>query len=93
VVGDRQSDGSIDARRIQIVDDEIGDEMEIEGAAGGVQGTCPALTFGVNGFSVVTNAATAFGPPLTCSNVNSGTKVLVKGTRQANGSILATSVK
>ncbi len=93
VVGDRQSDGSIDARRIQIMDDEVGDDMEIEGAAGGVQGTCPSLTFGVNGFSVVTNGSTVFGPPLTCSGLKSGTKVLVKGTRQANGSILATSVK
>ena len=93
VVGDRQADGSIDARRIQIMDDEVGDQMEIEGAAGGVQGTCPSLTFGVNGFTVVTNGSTAFGPPLTCTGLKSGTKVLVNGTRQANGSILATSVK
>ena len=93
VVGERQSDGSIDARRIQIMDDEVGDEMEIEGSAGGVQGTCPSVTFGVNGFTVVTNSSTTFVPPLTCADLKSGTKVLVKGTRQANGSILATSVK
>ena len=93
VVGDRQANGSIDARRIQIMDDEVGDLMEIEGAAGGVQGTCPSLTFGVNGFTVVTNGSTAFVPPLTCPGLKSGTKVLVNGTRQANGSILATSVK
>ncbi|HEU4694834.1 MAG TPA: DUF5666 domain-containing protein [Vicinamibacterales bacterium] len=93
VIGDRQSDGSIDARRIHIMDDEVGDPMQIEGSAGGVQGTCPSLTFGVNGFTVVTNASTTFVPPLTCGALKSGTKVLVKGTRQANGSILATSVQ
>ncbi len=83
----------IDARRIQIMDDEVGDEMEIEGSAGGVQGTCPSVTFGVNGFTVVTNISTTFVPPLTCGDVKSGTKVLVKGTRQANGSIWQSSVK
>jgi hypothetical protein len=93
VVGDRQTDGSIDARRIQIMDDEVGDPVEIEGAAGGLQGTCPSVTFGVNGFTVVTNGATTFAPPLTCSGLKSGTKVLVNGTRQANGSILAITVK
>ena len=93
VIGDRQSDGSIDARRIHIMDDEVGDPMQIEGAAGGVQGTCPSLTFGVNGFTVVTNASTTFVSPLTCDALKSGTKVLVKGTRQANGSVLATSVQ
>ena len=93
VVGDRQADGSIDARRIQIMDDEVGDPVEIEGAAGGLQGTCPSVTFGVNGFTVVTNGATTFTPPLTCSGLKSGTKVLVNGSRQANGSILAITVK
>ena len=92
VVGDRQDDGSLDARRIFIMDDEVGDAMEIEGPAGGVQGACPALGFRVNGYSVTTNAATAFDG-LTCGSLRSGTKVVVNGTRQADGSILATSVK
>jgi hypothetical protein len=78
VVGDRQSDGSIDAWRIQIMDDEVGDSMEIEGSAGGLQGTCPSLTFSVNGFPVVTNGSPVFGPPLTWSSLKSGTTVLVK---------------
>lgn len=92
VVGDRQSDGSIDARRIFITDDEVGDPMEIEGSAGGVQGSCPTLTFGVNGFTVKTNASTTFEGK-TCSDLKSGTRVKVNGTRQADGSILATRVE
>jgi hypothetical protein len=52
VIGVRQSDGSIDARRIEINDDATGGEFEIEGSAGGVSGTCPALSFSINGFSI-----------------------------------------
>ena len=62
VVGDRQGDGSIDARRLQIKDDATGAEFEIEGSVGGLKGTCPAVTFGVNGFSVATTSATTFTP-------------------------------
>jgi hypothetical protein len=65
--------------------------MEIEGSLGGLKGTCPALSFGVNGFQVVTNSATSF-VGAECSALKSGNKVRVKGTRQADGSILATSV-
>ena len=52
VVGAGRPNGSIDARRIQIDDDQTGGEFEIHEAAGGLKGSCPALTFGVNGFSI-----------------------------------------
>ena len=90
VVGDRQSDGSIDARRLQIKDDAAGAEFEIEGSVGGLKGTCPAVTFGVNGFNVATTASTTFTP--ACADLKSGTKVKVKGITQADGSVRATSV-
>jgi hypothetical protein len=92
VVGDRQADGSLDARRIQIEDDAVGGEMEIEGPAGGVSGTCPALHFVVMGHSVATSGATTFEGG-TCSSLRSGMRVTVNGTRQADGSILATRVR
>jgi hypothetical protein len=91
-VGTRQPDRSIVARRIQIKDDEAGGEFEIEGSVGGLKGTCPSVTFGVNGFNVSTNAGTDFIGG-ECSALKSGTKVTVKGTRRADGSVLATSVK
>jgi hypothetical protein len=92
VVGDRQGDGSIDARMVQIKGDAPGGKFQISGAAGGVKGTCPALTFGVNGYDIVTDGATAFSPPPGCSALKSGTQVTVNGIVQANGSVKATSV-
>lgn len=92
VVGDRQSDGSLDARMIQINDDETGAAVEIQGAAGGVSGTCPTLAFNVNGYVVRTNGSTTFTGG-TCGTMKSGLKVKVKGISQADNSILATSVE
>lgn len=92
VVGTRQADGSIVARMIQIDDDQAGGAFEIEGSAGGVQGTCPALTFSVNGFGIRTSATTTFAGG-TCALLKSGTKVLVNGTRAADGQVDATRVE
>ena len=92
VVGDRQPDGSINARKIEIDDDAPGGEFEIEGSMGGLQGTCPSIRFGVNGFSVSTSASTTFEDG-TCSSLKNGAKVNVKGTRNADGSVAATRVK
>lgn len=91
VEGARQSDGSLNARKIEIDDDAAGGEFEIEGALGGLGGTCPSIHFGVNGFTVTTNASTTFES--ACSSLKSGDKVNVKGTRQADGSVVATRVK
>ena len=92
VIGVRQSDGSINARLIEIDDDAPGGEFEIEGALGGLKGTCPAIQFSVNGFSVTTSASTTFEDG-TCAALKSGTKVNVKGLHQADGSVAATRVK
>lgn len=92
VVGTRQADGSLIARKIDIDDDAPGGEFEIEGAMGGLSGTCPVLNFGVNGFQVRTTAATSFDGG-ACATLKSGTKVQVKGTRAADGVVTATSVK
>jgi hypothetical protein len=91
VVGVRQADGSIDARKIQIDDDPTGGEFEIEGAVGGLKGTCPAVSFSVNGFSIQADSSTVFAGG-ACSTLKSGSKATVKGTRQADGSILATRI-
>ena len=92
VVGVRQSDGSIDARKIEINDDATGGQFEIEGSAGGVRGICPNLEFSVNGFSIKTSSATTFEGG-ACSALKSGDKVKVNGLRQADGSVAATKVK
>lgn len=92
VVGTRQADGSLDARKIEIRDDAIGGEVEIAGSAGGVSGACPTLSFGINGYSIRTDASTAF-EGITCAALKSGTKVTVTGISQADRSVLATRVK
>lgn len=91
VVGTRQSDGSLSARKIEIADDAPGGEFEIEGSMGGVSGTCPVLSFGVNGFQIRTTASTAFEGG-ACSTLKSGTKVQVTGTRGGDGVVTATRV-
>ena len=92
VVGVRQSNGSIDARHIFINDDATGGEFEIQGSVGGLKGTCPSVTFGVNGFSIATNGSTAFNGG-ACSTLKNGEKVTVNGVKQADGSVLAKTVK
>lgn len=92
VIGARQSNGSIIARRIQIKDDATGGILEIEGSMGGVSGTCTAMTFGVNGYSIFTDGSTTFTPACAAGVYKSGTKVKVKGVVQAGGSVKATSV-
>jgi hypothetical protein len=91
VVGVRQGDGSIDARQLQIKDDAPSGEFEIEGSMGGLRGTCPSLTFKVNGFSIATTSATSF-PTDGCSSFKNGDKVRVRGLRQADESVIATEV-
>ena len=92
VVGVRQSNGSIDARHVFIQDDAPGGEFEIEGSVGGLKGTCPSVSFGVNGFAIATNGSTVFDG-IACSKLKNGDKVTVKGLKQADGSVLATRVK
>lgn len=92
VIGTRQADGSIDARRIEINDDATGAEVEISGSAGGVSGTCPTISFNVNGYRVSTTASTTF-EGITCETTKSGTKVTVKGISQADNSVVASMVK
>ena len=91
VVGTRQPDTSILARKIQIKGDAQGGAVEIQGSMGGVKGTCDAMTFSVNGYKVATDGTTDFVPDCTPSAYKSGTKVTVEGTLQ-NGTIKATTV-
>jgi hypothetical protein len=92
VIGTRQPDASLVARRIQIKGDEPGKPVQIEGSMGGVKGGCPALDFSVNGYRVKTDGSTTFTPACGGSTFKSGTKVVVDGVAQADGSIMATSV-
>jgi hypothetical protein len=91
VEGARQTDHSINARKISIDTDAPDSEFEIQGPIGGPGGTCPSIHFKVNGVSIATNASTVF--ETACTALKAGTKVDVNGTRQADGSVVATRVK
>ena len=69
---------------------------ELEGriTAGSLAGSCAAhnLSFTVGTTKVVTNASTQF-KDARCEALKGDSKVEVKGTRQSDGSILATSVE
>jgi Domain of unknown function (DUF5666) len=86
VKGVRQSNGSVLATRMSI---EV-ETAEVSGKVTAMTGACPALTLTVNSTTVLTNASTKF--KTACSNIKVGVKVDVEGTRQGNGSILATSI-
>jgi hypothetical protein len=92
VIGVRRSDGSIDARLIQIKDDAPSGEFSIDGSMGGLKGSCPSLTFKVNGYEIASNGSTAF-PNAACSSFKNGDKVRVKGIRQPDESVNATSIE
>jgi hypothetical protein len=93
-VGVRQADGSLLARKLQIKDDGPDGPFVIEGSLGGLKGTCPAITFGVNGFTVTTSGTTKYFPEpgTTCGDLKSGMKIEVEGKRQTDGSVLAEKV-
>jgi len=90
VEGIRQADGSVLAKQIEA---EAGPD-EVEGKISDLAGTgsCPALTFKVGTTSVTTSASTTFSG-VTCAALANGAEVEVEGTKQANGSIAAASVK
>ena len=100
VHGVRQPDGSVVARRIEDEDDddddneghEDDDEVDLRGILSGRSGTCPSISFSVLGTPVVTNSRTEFRDG-SCASLIDGTRVEVRGPRQANGSVLAERVK
>ena len=80
-------------------DDENDAGAKVEGKISGLTGTCPALTFNVvsgtttiTTTKVTTNTLTKFDDVLCTALVNDKV-VEVKGTKQTDGSILATKVE
>jgi hypothetical protein len=93
VKGTRQANGSILAQKVDVdgVGPDVRPEVKLDGTVSGLAGACPDRTFTVLGTTVVTNSATRFEDG-TCGTLQNGTRVQVKGTRQPNGSVLATHV-
>jgi hypothetical protein len=93
VTGELLADGTVIARKVSIVTDAAGGYFEMEGTMGGKTGTCPTIAFSVAGYNITTTLAATTFDPNSCASFSNGTKVLVKGTVQANLSVLASLVK
>ena len=63
---------------------------QLEGPLSSLAGSCPALTFNVDGNAVSTTASTRF-VGATCAQLTSGAPVIVSGTLQ-NGAVVAAEV-
>ncbi|HKC58270.1 MAG TPA: DUF5666 domain-containing protein, partial [Vicinamibacterales bacterium] len=103
-VGDHiQARGTMDgtalvATEIKVEDtgndnDEGAGVAELKGTVSAFSGaaTCPAATFMIGTTKVTTSATTVFDD-VTCATLADGAIVEVEGTKQADGSILATKV-
>jgi len=93
VKGTRQADGSILATRVEIKQAQAQQEAEVEGLVSGSTGACPAVTFTVGTTKVTTNSATSFRDGTCATATANGATVEAKGTKQGDGSILATRVE
>ena len=94
VKGTLQADGSVSATRIQVdaKDNNEDNGAEVSGAITASTGTCPALTLTVGTTTVKTTAATVFHDAV-CTALPVGTMIEAKGTKQADGSLLASSIE
>ncbi|HYS26172.1 MAG TPA: DUF5666 domain-containing protein [Vicinamibacterales bacterium] len=93
VQGTKQTDGSILATRVQLEKKvPAATTVTLTGLISGSTGTCPAVTFTVQSTKVTVNSATTF-PSTTCADATKNdANVTVTGTKQADGSVVATSI-
>jgi uncharacterized protein DUF5666 len=73
-------------------EDDDDDENELKGPVSNLSGSCPTLTFTIQGTTVKTNNGTRFEHG-QCARVANGRRVEVEGRRQADGTLLATEVE
>jgi len=66
-------------------------EVRLEGRVSRLAGSCPGLSFVVDGRSVATNADTRFD--MSCRSIEDRSDVEVRGRNQPNGRVLAARVK
>lgn len=89
---DREGTLTIAGLTVAISQDGVPPEpVRLDGAASSVQGSCPNLTFQLEGRTVRTNGQTNFRRG-SCGNLGSGTDIEVDGFLRTDGSVDATRV-
>lgn len=69
---------------------QLGRRIDLKGTMSSQSGSCPNLTFRLDGRNVRTNQETSFATP--CDKLKNGTKVEVEGIVQIDGVVLASRV-
>ena len=67
--------------------------VQFEGTIAGLSGSCPNLSFSVNGASIVADGSTSYDKHAKCGDVRNGQSVSGEGDVQANGAIKATRLE
>ena len=88
VVGTTGTDGRVTAKTVSVP--KGAPTTTLNGVIAGLTGTCPSLSFTVNGTAVVTNAATSYGGGGTCADVKNGDTRYAAATQQSDGQWLVT---
>jgi hypothetical protein len=88
VEGRKQPDGSIAASKVQI----DRQQANVRGTIGALGGTCPVLTFTLNGTTVKTSSTTRF-EGIACGDVRNGDQAEVEGIKQPDGTVTAGNVQ
>jgi hypothetical protein len=70
----------------------LNEEVTVSGTVSGLSGACPNRSFVIGGVTVVTNAQTEYPGRNECTGLVNGVSARVRGTGQADGSILANRV-
>jgi Domain of unknown function (DUF5666)/Putative binding domain, N-terminal/Viral BACON domain len=70
----------------------VPEPINLDGRVSGLQGSCPSLTFTLEGRTIRTNGQTDFRKG-NCDKLENGDKVKFEGLSQADGSVLATKVE
>ena len=87
-----QADGTLLATKVEFEEANEDSLTHVEGTVATITGTCPAITVVVTGQpSVATSATTQFRKG-ACADVQPGTRVEMRGTLQADGTVTATRV-
>src|SRR5207244_12135589 len=87
-----QQDGESDAGNDHNQPPATTTPVTLTGTVSGSTGTCPTVTFMVQSTKVTVNNATTY-PQTSCADATKNTaSVKVTGTKQSDGSVLATSV-
>jgi hypothetical protein len=91
-IGTAQADGSILASHVRVLPAAPVAPVPVIGTVSALSGTCPTVTFTLEGKTIKTNASTSFGDG-KCADLKNDLKAGAIGAVQTDGSILAKQVR